>query len=123
MIFSNLGDFKPASRVYEIADLFVKDSMQKKEEHNHEHSPNSTNEYVLRLFITGASPNSVRALTNIRQICEEHLKGRYKLEIIDVYQQEDIAEREQLVALPLLIKKKPLIHLFNITGAAQILCY
>lgn len=82
--------------------------MQKKEEHNHEHSPNSTNEYVLRLFITGASPNSVRALTNIRQICEEHLKGRYKLEIIDVYQQEDIAEREQLVALPLLIKKQPL---------------
>jgi len=66
------------------------------------------NEYMLRLFITGASPNSVRALINIKQICEDHLKGRYSLEIIDVYQQAEIAEKEQLVALPLLIRKKPL---------------
>ena len=65
-------------------------------------------EYVLRLYITGASPNSIRALTNIKEICEEHLKGRYQLEIVDVYQQADIAEKEQLVALPLLIKKLPL---------------
>ena len=65
-------------------------------------------DYMLRLFITGASPNSVRALTNIKQICEEHLKGRYSLEIIDVYQQAEIAEKEQLIALPLLIRKKPL---------------
>lgn len=64
--------------------------------------------YVLRLFITGATPNSVRALTNIKQICENHLKGRYSLEIIDVYQQAEIAEKEQLVALPLLIRKLPL---------------
>lgn len=82
--------------------------MKVTEEQKHEHSQKSTGEYVLRLFITGASPNSIRALTNIRQICEEHLKGRYELEIIDVYKQEDIAEREQLVALPLLIKKHPL---------------
>ncbi|HEY0678720.1 MAG TPA: circadian clock KaiB family protein [Chitinophagaceae bacterium] len=68
----------------------------------------STNEYMLRLFITGATPNSVRALTNIKQICEEYLKGRYNLEIIDVYQQQELAEREQLIALPLLIKKTPL---------------
>lgn len=66
------------------------------------------NNYMLRLFITGASPNSIRALTNIKQICEDHLKGRYSLEIIDVYQQAEIAEKEQLVALPLLIRKKPL---------------
>lgn len=65
-------------------------------------------DYVLRLFITGATPNSVRALTNIKQICENHLKGRYSLEIIDVYQQEEIAEKEQLIALPLLIRKLPL---------------
>ena len=66
------------------------------------------NEYVLRLFITGATPNSVRALTNIKEICENHLKGRYSLEIIDVYQQVEIAEKEQIIALPLLIKKMPL---------------
>ncbi len=65
-------------------------------------------EYVLRLFITGASPNSVRALTNIKEVCENYLKGRYKLEIIDVYQQAEIAEKEQLIALPMLIRKQPL---------------
>jgi circadian clock protein KaiB len=65
-------------------------------------------EYVLRLFITGATPNSVRAVTNIKQICEDHLKDRYSLEIIDVYQQQKVAEQEQLIALPLLIKKCPL---------------
>jgi circadian clock protein KaiB len=83
--------------------------MSKKEEHstNDKHSQDSTNEYVLRLFITGATPNSVRALTNIKHICEEHLKGKYSLEIIDVYQQKYLAEREQLIALPLLIRKQP----------------
>jgi circadian clock protein KaiB len=65
-------------------------------------------EYILRLFITGASPNSARAITNIKEICESHLKDRYALEIIDVYQQHDIAEQEQIIALPLLIRKFPL---------------
>ena len=65
-------------------------------------------DYVLRLFITGATPNSIRAVSNLKQICEEHLQGRYSLEIIDVYQQPDVAEKEQLVALPLIIKKRPL---------------
>jgi len=64
--------------------------------------------YVLRLFITGATPNSVRAITNLRNVCELYLKGKYSLEIIDVYQQTEMAEKEQLVALPLLIKKFPL---------------
>ncbi len=63
--------------------------------------------YVLRLFITGASPNSTRAIANLKSICEEHLQGRYELEIIDVYQQPSIAEKEQLIALPLLVKKAP----------------
>jgi len=64
--------------------------------------------YVLRLFITGATPNSIRAVENIKHICEAHLKGKYSLEIFDVYQQQKLAESEQIVALPLLIKKKPL---------------
>lgn len=64
-------------------------------------------DYILRLFITGATPNSIRAVSNLKQICEDHLKGRYSLEIIDVYQQPNVAEKEQLVALPLLIKKRP----------------
>ncbi|GAA4740521.1 circadian clock KaiB family protein [Flavisolibacter ginsenosidimutans] len=64
-------------------------------------------EYVLRLFITGATPNSVRALTNIKDICDDHLAGNYRLEIIDVYQQRELAQKEQLIALPLLVKKLP----------------
>lgn len=64
--------------------------------------------FVFRLYITGATPNSIRAVTNIRQICEEHIKGNYTLEIIDVYQQQAIAEHEQLIALPLLVRKEPL---------------
>ncbi|WP_018612126.1 circadian clock KaiB family protein [Segetibacter koreensis] len=72
---------------------------------------NNSNEgltYVLRLFVTGASANSVRAISNLKQICETHLKGNYSLEIIDVYQQKAIAETEQIIALPLLIKTLPL---------------
>jgi len=65
-------------------------------------------EWVLQLYITGATPNSLKAVTNIKQICEEHLKGRYSIEIIDVYQQVGVAEQEQLIALPLLIKRQPL---------------
>ena len=64
--------------------------------------------YVLRLFVTGASPNSVRAIANLKEICETHLKGKYSLEVIDIYQQSIIAEIEQIIALPLLIKKYPL---------------
>jgi len=84
--------------------------VQKKEEQlsNGGNTGKSTNEYVLQLYITGATPNSIRALINIKQLCEEHLKGRYSLEIIDVYQQRELAEKEQLIALPLLIKKQPL---------------
>ncbi len=64
--------------------------------------------YELRLFVTGASPNSVRAINNLKSICEEHFAGSYKLEIIDVYQQPLLAELEQIIALPMLIKKSPL---------------
>lgn len=67
-----------------------------------------TEQYILRLFISGATPNSIRAVNNLRNICEEHLEGRYTLEIIDVYQQPAIAGKEQLVALPMLVKQHPL---------------
>jgi circadian clock protein KaiB len=65
-------------------------------------------EYVLRLFISGASSNSVKAVNNIKQICEVHIKNNYILEVIDVHQQQKLAEKEQLIALPMLIRKKPL---------------
>ena len=60
-------------------------------EPNQDHAPREE-VYMLRLFITGASPNSSRAITNLKDICEEHLKGNYELEIIDVYQQPLVAQ-------------------------------
>lgn len=64
--------------------------------------------YVLRLFVTGILPNSVRAIKNINTICEQHLQGMYELEIIDIYQQPALALTEEIIAVPLLIKKFPL---------------
>jgi circadian clock protein KaiB len=64
--------------------------------------------YKLRLFVTGASPNSLRAITNTKNFCEKYLKGKYDLEIIDVYQQPLIAQSEQIIALPMLMKIFPL---------------
>ena len=66
-----------------------------------------SHEYLLRLYITGATPNSIRAVSNLKHICEEHLKGRYLLEVIDVYQEGALAAQEQLIALPLLVRKMP----------------
>ena len=63
--------------------------------------------YRLCLFVTGATPNSTRAISNLKELCEIHLKGKYELEIIDVYQQPLIAESEQIIALPMLIKRSP----------------
>ncbi len=70
----------------------------------------SQKEYYLVLFITGASPNSVRAISNIKSICEKYIKGNYILEIVDVYKSPELAQKEQIVALPTLIKKKPAIE-------------
>ncbi len=64
-------------------------------------------EYLLYLYITGATPNSLRAVRNIKEICELHLKGRYELLIIDVYQEPERAQLEQLIAAPTLVKKRP----------------
>jgi len=64
--------------------------------------------YRLKLYITGASPNSAKAVNNIKNICEKFLKNRYVLEIIDIYQQPLLATTEQIIALPLLIKSYPL---------------
>ncbi len=64
--------------------------------------------YVLRLYVTGLTPRSTKAIQNIRKICEENLKGRYELEIVDIYQQPEFAKNEQIIAAPTLIKKLPL---------------
>ena len=64
--------------------------------------------YILRLYITGLTPRSERAVRNLRAICDEYLAGRYDLEVIDIYQQPLLAKGEQIIAAPTLIKKLPL---------------
>jgi hypothetical protein len=54
--------------------------------------------YIFQLFVTGRLPNSVRAIKNINSICEEHLKGRYELEVIDIHQQPSLALHEEIIA-------------------------
>ncbi len=68
----------------------------------------SQERYVLRLYVTGTTPRSTRAIVNIRRICEEHLAGRYELQVVDIYQQPELASGAQVIAAPTLIKQLPL---------------
>jgi circadian clock protein KaiB len=63
--------------------------------------------YVLRLYVTGMTARSTEAVANIKAICEEHLHGRYDLEVIDIYQHPQLAKDEQIFAVPTLVKKLP----------------
>src|SRR6476660_7108143 len=67
----------------------------------------SKQRYVLRLYVTGSTPRSSRAIQSIRTLCEEHLAGRYDLEVIDIHQQPVLARGEQIIAAPTLIKHLP----------------
>jgi circadian clock protein KaiB len=64
--------------------------------------------YVLRLYISGASPKSLEAIRNIKSICEAKLAGRHQLEVVDIYQQPERAALDQVVAAPMLVKQWPL---------------
>jgi circadian clock protein KaiB len=64
--------------------------------------------YILRLYVTGMTPRSARAVKNLRAICDEYLEGRYELDVIDIYQQPVLTKGEQIIAAPTLIKKLPL---------------
>ena len=63
--------------------------------------------YVLRLYITGLTPNSTRAITNIRALCHSQLPGSYDLRVIDLYQHPGVAKRAQVIAAPTLVKELP----------------
>ncbi|CAK0763695.1 circadian clock protein KaiB [Gammaproteobacteria bacterium] len=63
--------------------------------------------YILRLYVAGLSPRSQQALSNIKKVCEEHLAGRYELEVIDIYRKPTLAVDEQIMAVPTLLKQFP----------------
>jgi circadian clock protein KaiB len=69
--------------------------------------PKAEPEYVLRLFVSGFTPRSQRAIDNLRNICERYLAGRYRTEVIDLYQSPGLARDEQIIATPTLVKARP----------------
>ena len=64
-------------------------------------------EYILRLYVTGSTPRSLKAIYNLKRLCEEHLSDHYDLEVIDIYKNLDAAREEQIIAAPTLIKRVP----------------
>jgi circadian clock protein KaiB len=64
--------------------------------------------FVLRLYVAGTSSQSTRAIIQLKEFCETHLKGRYHLEVVDIYQQPELAKDEQIIAVPTLIRRLPL---------------
>lgn len=65
-------------------------------------------DYLLRLFVAGSTQRSTRTIENLHRICRDHLDGRVELEIVDIYQQQHLAERHQVVAAPTLLRLRPL---------------
>ncbi|HEU0251909.1 MAG TPA: circadian clock KaiB family protein [Pyrinomonadaceae bacterium] len=63
--------------------------------------------YILRLYVTGSSAKSLKAVYNLKKICEEHLPDDYDLEVIDIYENPSAARDEQIIAAPTLVKKLP----------------
>jgi len=63
--------------------------------------------WELRLYVAGKTEKSVTALTNLRKYCEEHLKGQYKIEVVDLMEKPQLAEGDQILAVPTLVRKVP----------------
>ena len=64
-------------------------------------------ELVLRLYVAGTTPRSTRAIVDARSFCETHLAGRYRLEVIDIWQRPALAREEQIIAVPTLVRRHP----------------
>jgi circadian clock protein KaiB len=63
--------------------------------------------WKLRLYVAGQTPKSIRAFANLKALCEEHLKGRYHVEVIDLLKRPQLARGDQIVAIPTLVRKLP----------------
>ena len=76
---------------------------------NTENDPNTSDQqkWMLRLYVAGQTPKSVTAFANLKKICEEHLQGSYKIEVIDLLVNPALAKDDQILALPTLVRKLP----------------
>jgi len=71
--------------------------------------------YELRLYLAGHSPKSVRAVENLRRVCEEHIPGRYRIELVDLLENPQLARGDEIIAVPTLVRKLP-VPVRNIIG-------
>jgi circadian clock protein KaiB len=70
-------------------------------------APRKPEIWKLRLYVAGQTPKSIRAFANLKVLCEEHLKGRYRIEVIDLMENPQLARGDQIIAVPTLIRKLP----------------
>ncbi len=70
-------------------------------------STDDSDRYVLRLYVAGQTPKSLTAFSNLKKICEEHLAGRYRIEVIDLLENPKLASGDQILAIPTLVQKLP----------------
>ena len=66
-----------------------------------------TRRWNLRLYVAGQTPKSLTALANLKRICAEHMEGRYEIEVIDLMESPQLAQRDQIVAIPTLVRELP----------------
>jgi len=74
---------------------------------NNEPSQITSEQWQLRLYVAGQTPKSVTAFANLKKLCEEHLQGQYRIEIIDLLQHPELAKRDQILAIPTLVRQLP----------------
>ena len=67
----------------------------------------AADEYVLRLYVAGQTPKSLQAFANLKEICETHLRGRYRIEVIDLIENPALARGDQILALPAVVRQLP----------------
>jgi circadian clock protein KaiB len=70
-------------------------------------SPGPSEKFALRLYVAGQTPKAQRAFANLRKICDEHLAGRYSIEVIDLIENPALGRGDQILALPTLVRKLP----------------
>lgn len=73
----------------------------------HQSNEMTSEQWELRLYVAGQTPKSVKAFANLKKLCEEHLQGQYRIEIIDLLQHPELAKQDQILAIPTLVRKLP----------------
>jgi circadian clock protein KaiB len=76
-------------------------------DYHEQYSETEIDIWELRLYVAGQTPKSLKAFANLKKICEEHLKGKYRIEVIDLLENPQLAKRDQILAIPTLIRKLP----------------